>query len=59
MQAIVVLVGCEYDENLGLVARAMKNFGLKKLRLVNPKAEKGSEKAASRAMHAKEILKNG
>ncbi|MEM0360521.1 MAG: RNA methyltransferase [Candidatus Diapherotrites archaeon] len=57
MQAIVVLVGCEYEENLGLVARAMKNFGLKKLVLVSPKADKESEKALSRAMHAREILK--
>jgi TrmH family RNA methyltransferase len=57
MKVLVVLVGCEYDENLGLVARAMKNFGLKSLALVEPKADKASDKAISRAMHAKEILK--
>ncbi|MCX6802473.1 MAG: RNA methyltransferase [Candidatus Diapherotrites archaeon] len=57
MKVRVVLVGCEYDENLGLVARAMKNFGLTDLALVKPEADKSSDKAISRAMHAKETLK--
>jgi len=57
MQLIVVLVECEYDENLGLIARTMKNFGFNELRLVNPKADKESPKAKSRAMHSMEILK--
>ena len=39
METIVVLVGCEYGENLGLIARAMKNFGLKRLLLVKPTAD--------------------
>ncbi|MFH1234961.1 MAG: TrmJ/YjtD family RNA methyltransferase [Candidatus Diapherotrites archaeon] len=57
MKVLVVLVGCEYGENLGLVARAMKNFGLKSLALVEPKVDKAGDSAVSRAMHAKEILK--
>lgn len=57
MNALVVLVGCEYDENLGLIARAMKNFGLSELLLVKPKADKDSDKAKSRAMHALDVLR--
>ena len=56
MDAFVVLAGCEYEENLGMVCRAMKNFGLSDLRLVNPKAGKDSGKARSRAMHAQDVL---
>ena len=58
MRAIVVLVECEYEENLGLIARAMKNFGLGQLLLVRPKADRDSGRAESRAMHAKEILRS-
>lgn len=58
METAIVLVECTYPENLGLAARAMKNFGLKKLFLVNPLADKESDKAKSRAMHAQDLLKN-
>jgi tRNA/rRNA methyltransferase len=56
MPFTVVLVKPEYEENLGLVARAMKNFGLKDLRLVAPNAKPNSGKAKSRAMHAQDLL---
>ena len=36
MEQVVVLVGPEYDLNVGMVARVMKNFGLEELRLVKP-----------------------
>ena len=42
--------------NVGAVARAMKNFGLKNLILINPRCGIKSEEAVKRAKHAKEIL---
>ncbi|MBI5635711.1 hypothetical protein HY993_01990 [Candidatus Micrarchaeota archaeon] len=39
----IVLVEPEHDVNVGGVARAMKNFGVKKLCLVRPKAKLGFE----------------
>lgn len=53
----VVLVEPETAGNVGGVARAMKNFGLKKLFLVNPQCNHLDIDAFSRAKHAKEILK--
>ncbi|MFH1256436.1 MAG: RNA methyltransferase [Candidatus Diapherotrites archaeon] len=58
MNSFVVLSRTEGEENIGFAARAMKNFGLEKLVLVNPKASHLSGLAKSRAMHAKEILAN-
>ncbi len=37
MKPAVVLVEPEYDMNVGMCARVMKNFGLSDLRIVNPK----------------------
>jgi len=56
MHLSVVLVEPIYSENIGLIARAMKNFNVNDLRLVKPKANHLSIKAKSRAMHASEIL---
>lgn len=58
MRPIVILVEPEYEENIGLIARAAKNFGLTDLWLVNPKANYLSDKAISRAMHARDLLEN-
>ena len=52
----VVLVEPLYEGNVGSVARAMKNFGLKDLVLVNPCKLEGAAKAM--ASHAKDILNN-
>jgi len=52
----VVLVEPKYDGNVGHVARAMKNFGVKELFLVRPRAELG-EVAVARAMHALDVLR--
>lgn len=57
MKVKVILVEPEYEENIGLIARTMKNFSIKELLLVNPKAKHYSAKARSRAMHAQELLK--
>ncbi len=53
----VVLVEPETAGNVGSVARAMKNFGLRNLVLVNPKCNHLDLDAVSRAKHAGEILK--
>ncbi|MEM2882105.1 MAG: RNA methyltransferase [Candidatus Bathyarchaeia archaeon] len=51
----VVLVEPESGGNIGSVARAMKNFGLKDLWLVNPKA-RIDESARAMASHAIDVL---
>ncbi|MDD5502115.1 MAG: RNA methyltransferase [Candidatus Thermoplasmatota archaeon] len=52
----VVLVEPQNPGNLGAIARAMMNFGVKELILVNPCPI--DDVAYQRAMHAEEILKN-
>jgi tRNA/rRNA methyltransferase len=50
----VILVEPQLAENIGMTARAMANFGLAELRLVNPKngwPKKGVREAASGATH--------
>lgn len=51
----MVLVEPEEQGNIGAVARAMHNFGLSRLIVVNPK-EKLGEEAWARAKHAKHVL---
>lgn len=51
----IVLVETKYSGNIGLVARVMKNFGVKDLWLVNPRAELNKE-AYARAVAGREIL---
>ncbi|CAA2107673.1 putative tRNA/rRNA methyltransferase [Methylobacterium bullatum] len=51
---VVILVEPQLAENIGMVARAMANFGLSELRLVAPKngwPKKGVREAASGATH--------
>ncbi|SFI29451.1 RNA methyltransferase [Methylobacterium brachiatum] len=51
---VVILVEPQLAENIGMTARAMANFGLSELRLVNPKngwPKKGVREAASGATH--------
>lgn len=53
----IVLVEPNIAGNIGAVARSMKNFGFKKLILVNPQANPKSEEAICRAKNAQEVLK--
>lgn len=53
----VALVEPETPGNIGSVARVMKNFGVKRLLLVNPKCNYLDGEAYGRAMHARDILK--
>ena len=52
----VILIEPENAGNLGAIARAMANFGLKELVLINPKCDIMSKEAMDRAVHAKNIL---
>lgn len=56
MKAKIVLARPVYEENIGLVARAMANFGFKEMALVKPECNWKSGKAKSRAMKGKRIL---
>jgi tRNA/rRNA methyltransferase len=57
MKTRIVLVEPQYEENLGLIARAMKNFGFSELYLVNPQVNHWTGQSRSRAMHAQDVLK--
>ncbi len=52
----VVLVESEKEENIGRVARVMKNFGFAGLTLVDPKCNHLGNKAKALASHAEDIL---
>jgi tRNA/rRNA methyltransferase len=52
----IVLVEPAGPLNVGSVARVMKNMGLKKLVIVNPKCEIDGEEARKMAVHAADIL---
>lgn len=52
----VILVRTKFDGNLGSVARAMLNFGISELRLVNPLANPCSHEARSMATHGAMLL---
>ena len=49
---VIILVEPQLGENIGMVARAMANFGLSELRLVNPRDGWPSEKARAAASRA-------
>ncbi|TMI14356.1 RNA methyltransferase [Candidatus Bathyarchaeota archaeon] len=51
----VVLVEPSFDESIGFVARAMKNFGLSNLHLVNPRTVLGPS-GRMRGGHAQDVL---
>lgn len=53
----IVMVNTTDTGNIGAVARAMKNMGLKHLYLVDPK-QRPDEKAMRRAAHALDIMDN-
>lgn len=52
----IILVHPQLGENIGMVARAMANFGLAELRLVNPRDGWPSEKARSAASRADHVI---
>ena len=52
-----ILVRPQMGENIGSVARAIKNFSIKHLRIVNPKCSWPSRKALVTSVGAKNIIK--
>ena len=54
----VILVKPQLGENIGAVARALKNFNLSKLRIVNPRSGWPNPKANTTSVGAKNILKS-
>ncbi len=56
MSISIILVRPLFSGNLGSVARAMKNMGLKDLRLVAPQASPEDLDARKMAAHAKDVL---
>lgn len=52
----IVLIGPESDGNIGAVCRSMKNFGIKNLIMVNPKAPLTDEVKAY-SMHAYDVYR--
>lgn len=58
MKPIIILVAPQMGENIGAVARAMKNFGLYELRIVSPRDGWPNEKADAMSVGAIDIIKN-
>ena len=53
-----ILVRPQMGENVGSVARAIKNFDITKLRIVNPKCHWPNQKAIATSVGAKDVLKS-
>ncbi len=53
----VILVAPQMSENIGAAARVMSNFGIRSLRIVNPRDGWPSDKAVQLAAHGEFILK--
>lgn len=53
---VIILVEPQLGENIGMVARAMANFGLSELRLVNPRDGWPNEKAIATASKADHVI---
>ncbi|MCL4411382.1 RNA methyltransferase [Candidatus Marsarchaeota archaeon] len=52
------MVEPEYQINLGYAARVLKNFGLKRIYLINPKCDYKGRQALKYAKHASDILEH-
>ena len=53
-----ILIRPQMGENIGSVARAIKNFNIKYLRIVNPRCSWPNQKALATSVGAKDILKS-
>lgn len=54
----IILIEPKEPGNIGAIARAMANFDLKQLILINPKCNHLCSESKNRAVHAQNILKN-
>ncbi|RCL04073.1 MAG: tRNA/rRNA methyltransferase [Candidatus Tokpelaia sp. JSC189] len=55
---VIILIEPQLPENIGMVARAMANFGLEKLRLVRPREKFPCKKAYAVASKADHVIDN-
>ena len=55
---IIILVGPQLGENIGMVARAMANFGMEQLRLVAPRDGWLTDKTYAASASADHIIRN-
>jgi len=53
-----ILVRPQIGENVGFVARAIKNFNIKYLRIVNPRCSWPNQRALATSVGAKDVLKS-
>ena len=53
-----ILVRPQMGENIGSVARAIKNFNIKHIRIVNPRCHWPNQKALATSVGAKDIIKS-
>ena len=53
-----ILVRPQLGENIGFVARAIKNFNITKLRIVNPRCIWPNQKAIATSVGARDIIKS-
>ena len=53
-----LLVNPQLPENIGFCARALKNFGFRKLDIINPKEKWPNKKAIATSVGARDIIKN-
>jgi len=53
-----ILARPQLGENIGFVARAIKNFNISNLRIINPRCEWPNKKALATSVGAKDILKS-
>ena len=53
-----ILVRPQMGENIGSVARAIKNFNITKLRIVNPRCDWPNQKALITSVGANDVLKS-
>ncbi|MEC8476876.1 MAG: RNA methyltransferase, partial [Pseudomonadota bacterium] len=58
MKPAVILIGPQLGENIGTVARAMLNFGLEDLRLVNPRHGWDVDRAIKASAGADKVVEN-
>jgi len=51
-----ILIKPQIGENIGSVARAIKNFDISKLRIVNPRCKWPNERANATSVGAKDLI---
>ena len=58
MKLKVIVVSPKYQMNMGYICRVSKNFGIKQLFIVNPRANLRGKKAVMYSKHGADLLRN-